>query len=94
MAATKGNVSVTTASGTIIAANPKRNGVILVNEGTDDVWLGFGEAAEVQKGAKVPAGGSIVLNYEGEPSGAYDLFRTSIKGIVSTTASLVAYQEI
>ena len=91
---TKDNADIGTSSAEIVGANTLRNGVLLFNEGSEDVWLGFGEDAEANKGAKVPAGGSITLLYNGEPSGAYNQFIKAINGIAASGTNTVAYQEV
>lgn len=92
----KGKVTVdTTAGGTqIAAANEKRNGIILFNEGSVDVWIGFGETPVYQEGTKVPAGGSAIFHYGGSPEGYGDLQILEIKGIVASGSAVVTYQEL
>ena len=90
----KGNAKIGTSSALIVAANTGRNGVILTNEGDDDVWLGFGEAAVENEGMKVPAGGSAVCHYGGRPDRYDDIFEQAVYGIASGAGNVVAYQEI
>jgi len=92
--ASKGKTDVTSTSTEIVAANSLRNGVILKNNGSIDVYLGLGVDAVDQEGICVPAGGSATLHYGGEPSGAYNEFVKAINGIAASGTNSVAYQEI
>lgn len=92
----KGNATVdTTAGGTdIVSANEKRNGIQFFNEGSVDVWLGFGEDPVVEEGIKIPANGAYTMHYGGEPAGYNKLGILAIKGIVSSGSAKVTYQEL
>ena len=93
-APSKSKTDVSTTSVEIVGANPLRNGVILKNNGSIDVYLGFGVDAVDQEGICLPAGGSATLHYGGEPSGAYNLFIEAVNGIAASGTNSVAYQEI
>lgn len=92
----KGKATVNTTAGGIViaAANANRNGIILFNEGTVDVWVAFGETPVYQEGTKVPAGGSVVYHYAGNPNGYNALTLLECKGITNSGSALVAYQEL
>lgn len=47
----------TTASTTAVAANGLRTGLFIDNTSDTDVWLGFGQAAVVGQGIRIPANG-------------------------------------
>lgn len=49
--------NATTASTTAVAANGLRIGLYIDNKSDTDVWLGFGQAAVVSSGIRIPAGG-------------------------------------
>jgi hypothetical protein len=52
-------VKVKTTTTTIVAENhPSRNGLTIVNTGSQNVWLGFGKAAVENEGALLTPGGS------------------------------------
>lgn len=49
--------NATTSSTTAVAANGLRTGLLLDNKSDTDVWLGFGQAAVVSSGVRIPANG-------------------------------------
>jgi len=49
--------NATTTSTTAVAANGLRIGLYIDNTSDTDVWLGFGQAAVVSEGIRVPANG-------------------------------------
>lgn len=49
--------NATTTSSTAVAANGLRIGLFIDNTSDADVWLGFGQAAVVSSGIRIPSGG-------------------------------------
>jgi hypothetical protein len=49
--------NATTSSTTAVAANGLRVGLYIDNKSDTDVWLGFGQAAVISSGIRVPANG-------------------------------------
>lgn len=80
---TNGNKSVTTSSSEIFAADSTRKTLILTNNSDYDVWLGLGEAAVVDDGLLLAAGGGYVKfdkdgMYEGSITAIADGTNTNI----------------
>lgn len=78
--ATHGTAGIGTASAQVIAANPRRNYLLLQNDGTVDVYLRLGTAAAVlNEGVRLsPGGGSYEMS-----RGAANIYTGAIQGIVS-----------
>jgi hypothetical protein len=55
-----GGVSVLTTSTLIVAENSSRNGIVLVNGGSNPIWVSFGTAAVVGQGAYLAANGGAL----------------------------------
>ena len=79
--------TATTTSSTLLAADSNRKWCVLTNVGNKDVFLAFGQTAEVDKGAVLLGnGGSLVLG---------DEFHTTedINGITAAATSTVLFSE-
>jgi len=78
------NVSVTTASGTVIAADNQMRILQLTNTGSYDVWLCHsGQTAVVGKGFYLPAGASLTFDGDSVP-------QQGLKGIASGGTTTLA----
>lgn len=76
--ATETSVAVANTSTQILAAENSRDYVLLINNGTEDVWISLGNTAVVGQGPKLAANGGA---YEiGPPFG--NLTTVVINGIV------------
>ncbi len=86
-----GGTNVTTTSGTIVAANTSRRGLVIVNDSDTAMWVAIGQTAVVNQGIRLNAkGGTLVLSRHGT------LFSTElVAGIHAATGNKVAaYQEL
>lgn len=68
-------VSVTTTSAVVLASNPLRKHVTIINSSDTNIWLGFGQAAVVGQGIFLEANGGA---YEID---GHNLYTGAIYGI-------------
>lgn len=87
--ASKGGVDVANTTTEIVPANPSRVGLIICNQGTQDVWIAIGEAAVIDEGHLLAKRGGIYV----ERLGDGDLHRGAINGVTSTSTSRVTFIE-
>lgn len=80
--------SITTASSTILAANPNRKEALIINTGTVDVFLSRGGTAVAGRGIVLKAGGSA---YEINNS---NLYKGAINAIASSATSLLVSEGV
>lgn len=74
-------------STTVLAANESRKRAIIVNAGSNGVWLSFGEAAVLGKGVYLaPAGGSFEIDPD-------ELYTGVINGIAAAGPNTVGTAE-
>lgn len=86
--ATNTNVSVLTSSTTILANRTSRSHAVIVNDGTNVVYLSLGATAVANKGIRLnPSGGSYEINEQ-------NLFIGEINGIaVGGTSNVTVLEE-
>lgn len=78
-------VSVTTSTTAVVAANPRRVEVTLVNDGANVIYLGLGQAAVANKGIRLAAsGGSYTTS----------AFNGAINAIAVTGTTVLCFTEI
>lgn len=75
--------TVTTSSGTVLAANANRKYALLVNDSDANVYFALGGAAVANQGIRVNAGGG---NYEMK-SGEGEVYTGRIEAIHSSTGN-------
>ncbi|MES2224993.1 MAG: hypothetical protein V4478_03325 [Patescibacteria group bacterium] len=86
--ATNTGVAVGVASAAILTTNTARQNAVIVNGGSNAVYLGFGTAAVVGQGVYLaPSGGTYQINDQ-------NLYIGAINGITSTQTSQVTALEI
>jgi hypothetical protein len=83
---TPANASVGVASGSILAANVFRRGLILVNISSNRISIGFGQAAVLDSGVTLMPGGGVYN------MGELDFFLGEIFAIASGAGSTLTIQ--
>lgn len=84
---TNTSASVTTSNTSIVAGNSGRQYLVLVNDGANPVYLGFGATAVANKGIRLNAsGGTLEINQD-------NLFTGAINGIATGGTSVVTVFE-
>lgn len=80
------SAAITTVTSEVLAANDKRRGAILINDGATKVYLGIGFAAVAGKGIAIAAGGSYEIN-------RVNLTLQAVNVITSSGTSTITFQE-
>lgn len=84
-------VSVTTASGQVLAGNKNRRKAILINDSAQVIYLARGMPAALNAGIRLnPAGGSWIE----EPDSLGHVFTGPIFAIAAATSNLLVTEEI
>ena len=82
-----GSITVAVSTTAIIAANGQRRFAIIVNDSNEDIYLGLGEAAVLNKGIRLNAlGGSFTTD-------GTNLFTGAINGICVSGSNVVTFVE-
>jgi hypothetical protein len=80
-----GSVTVGTTTTTVVEARPAREYLSVHNNGSAVVYLALGADAEMNKGIRLPSGGSYEINYT-------NLFVGEVNAI-SSASTVVCFQE-
>jgi hypothetical protein len=80
------SVSVGVASGQVVAANPDRKGLVLINLSTNRISFGLGVVAELDKGITLTQNGTWVMD-------EYTFTTGLINAIASGASSTLTVQE-
>ncbi len=81
------NVTCNSATTALVSSNTSRKGLVITNTGSEDVFIGIGASAEVNKGIYLVAGGGTWAMDE------YTFTTQAINGITTTSTSNVSIQE-
>jgi hypothetical protein len=85
------NVSVGSTTTEVVAANVARKGFVCVNDSDEEIYLGIGESAVMNKGIRLNAsGGSFELQVSGRGG---TTFLGAINAICSSGSKTLTYAE-